>query len=344
MFGGDSVNANILRGFCHRSREWSRATRGIELFKMAATDLCEFADADSGFFVYRKRVLTKGITPQTVYAPWGVFAHDEERLQRDVDHALGQMDLLRPMMERWMLTEDMPTILQEAWSNYGLLEVGIWPLVSREQIIGAIVVARTEPTGRVSVVTGIALMDSCAAQVSLALDLILAGRIAEEASQRDLLTGLLNRRGLEARLPLLVQECERSGNHLVLGLVDMDGLKIVNDTLGHPAGDNALRQIAAIISRNVRVNDLVARFGGDEFAIVLQSDCPDAESAMERIQRAVESESGGLSVSVGGAVWGIDGVALEPCYQVADERLYECKRLARRCSSNEPHGAGILPL
>ncbi|KPV45667.1 GGDEF domain-containing protein [Alicyclobacillus ferrooxydans] len=325
------MNESVLRGFCHRSREWSRATRGMELFEMAATDLREFADADSGFFVYRKRVLTNGVTPQnpTVYASWGVFASDEERLQADVDQALGQMELLHPLMERWMLIEGMPFDLQEAWKEYGLLEVGIWPLVSREQMIGAIVVARTKPADRVSVVTATALMDSCAAQVSLALDFILTGRIAEEASHRDLLTGLFNRRGLEAQVPQLLQDCEASGNQLVFGLLDMDDLKQVNDTEGHPSGDNALRQIAGIISRNVRVGDLVARFGGDEFAVLMQYDKANPFAAMERIRRAVEEQSDGLSVSVGGAVWGIEGDSLEECYAIADERLYECKQLAK---------------
>ncbi len=324
------MNVGILRGFCHHSREWSRATRGMELFKMAAADLSEFADADSGFFVYRKRLLSEGIKPQTpsVYASWGVFAYDEERLQADVDHTLNQLDLLNPLMEQWVLTEDMPSDLQKAWKGYGLLEVGIWPLVSREQMIGAIVVVRTKPvSGRLTRETGTALMDSCAAQVSLALDLILTGRIAEEASQRDLLTGLLNRRGLEARLPRLIQESKGTGNNLVMGLIDMNDLKQINDTHGHPMGDQALRQVADIISRNVSAGDIVARFGGDEFAVVLQSDRPDAVSAIERIRQAVQES--GLSVSVGGAVWGIDGNSLEQCYVVADERLYECKQLAK---------------
>ncbi|KPV45719.1 hypothetical protein AN477_00640 [Alicyclobacillus ferrooxydans] len=274
--------------------------------------------------------MTYGVTSQTptVYASWGVFANDEERLQADVDHALSQMELLHPHMERWMLTEDMPSDLQEAWKGYGLLEVGIWPLVSRERMIGAIVVGRTKPvSGRLTIETGTALMDSCAAQISLALDLILTGRIAEEASQRDLLTGLLNRRGLEVRLPQLVEECNDFGTHLVLGLIDMDELKQINDTHGHPMGDQALRQVADIISRNVSTGDIVARFGGDEFAVVLQSDWPDAISAMERIRQALQES--GLSVSVGGAVWGIDGDSLEQCYVVADERLYECRQLAK---------------
>lgn len=84
---------------------------------MAAVDLREFADADSGFFVYRKRVLANSVTPQspTVYSPWGVFANDEGRLQTDVGHALGQIDLMNPLMEQWMLIEDMPSDSQEAW-------------------------------------------------------------------------------------------------------------------------------------------------------------------------------------------------------------------------------------
>ncbi|KPV43153.1 GGDEF domain-containing protein [Alicyclobacillus ferrooxydans] len=322
------MDANVLRGFCHRSRQWSRANRGMELFNMAADDLREFAETDSGFFVYRKRLPTNGVIPQnaTVYAPWGVFANREEQLQRLVNKAFDWIDLLNPLMERWILFEDMPTVIQQVWCGFGVLEVGIWPLVSREQMIGAIVVARTKPSHRVSVMTKTALMDSCAAQISLALDLILTGRIAEEASQRDLLTGLLNRRGLEAKLPQLVQECE---NCLVFGLIDLNDLKEVNDTRGHPVGDNALRQVADIISRNVRAGDIVARFGGDEFVVVLQSDRPDANTAMERIRQAVEEQSDGLSVSVGGAVWGADGATLERCYEVADERLYECKRLAK---------------
>lgn len=109
----------------------------------------------------------------------------------------------------------------------------------------------------------------------------------------------------------------------------MDNLKQVNDKHGRPTGDNALRQVAEIISRTVRLSDVVARFGGDEFAILMQCDGADTSTAIERIRRAVEEQSDGLSVSVGCAVWGIEGGSLEQCYAIADERLYECKRLAK---------------
>jgi diguanylate cyclase (GGDEF)-like protein len=169
-------------------------------------------------------------------------------------------------------------------------------------------------------------MDVCAAQISLALDFLLAVQTADKASQQDALTGLFNRRGLEARLPQLLQECERSGAHLVLGLMDVDDLKRVDDHYGHWAGDATLRTIADLLSRTIRSGDLVARLGGDEFAVVLQTDKPDAYAAMRRIQEAIDRTSDNLSVSMGGAVWRTDGNSLEPCFKVADARLYEHKR------------------
>ncbi len=301
--------------------------------EMAALDLKAFAAVDSGFFVYKKRA---SINPDEsrkpdVYVPWGVFEKNLSDLQALIDDSILDLHKLVPRMERWVLVEDLPEELRAKWSHYGVLELGIWPLVSREKMIGAIVVAETMPSS-IPLTFGmrLAILDACAALVSLGIDLILASRIAEESSQRDLLTGLLNRRGLDSRLPKLLQQASENRKHIVFGLIDLDDLKVINDTNGHPAGDQALQLIAEIINRNVRSDDLVARIGGDEFAVVMQTDKPDSEFGMLRLQKAVKEQSGYLSASVGGAVWGIDGDLLDQCYQVADERLYENKRLNRR--------------
>lgn len=286
--GGVYLEENKLRAFLQSSREWSRASDDMALFHMAAKSLQDVADVDSGFFVYPKQSLA-GFAP-AVYASWGVFSNVEESLKLIMPNdVLNGHDEGEPLAERWIRAEDMPIAMQGTRKRLGLLEIGIWPLDSQGQRVGAIIVARTQSASDpLSGSTPTTLIEVCAAQVSLALDFLLAVQTAEKASQQDALTGLLNRRGLEARLPQLLQECERSGAHLVLGLMDVDDLKRVNDHYGHWAGDAALRAIADLISRTVRSGDLVARLGGDEFAVVLQTDKPDAYAAMRRIQEAIE--------------------------------------------------------
>jgi len=83
-------------------------------------------------------------------------------------------------------------------------------------------------------------------------------------------------------------------------------------------------------------------YGGDEFAVILQSDTPDAYAAMERIQDAIDRESDCLSVSMGGVVWGTNGDSLETCYQVADTRMYERKRRKKIAQNAAPTRRGLL--
>jgi diguanylate cyclase (GGDEF)-like protein len=167
----------------------------------------------------------------------------------------------------------------------------------------------------------------------------LLDRVASLARE-DALTGLLNRRELEARFAAESSRARRSGAPFGMLLVDVDHFKSINDSLGHESGDDALRKIAALLQRTVRGHDTVARFGGDEFVVLLGS-APPAElsAAARRIGRLVREV--GLSVSIGIAAWPDDCAETAQLFSVADANLYRAKRAGRgrACTTGrEPFG------
>ena len=145
-------------------------------------------------------------------------------------------------------------------------------------------------------------------------------------SRSDALTGLANRRAFEERLPVELARFSRSGRPLSLVLLDLDGFKGVNDRLGHPAGDEALREVARIIKAS-RVTDDPFRIGGDEFALLMPgTTAEEAEVAARRLAEAVRTAGvgeGGIGVSFGIATSeNPDGGAL---YAAADQALLAAK-------------------
>ncbi len=104
----------------------------------------------------------------------------------------------------------------------------------------------------------------------------------EKLAVTDELTGLLNRRGIEQQLSRTLELSRRHGEPGLLVYVDLDGFKMVNDTYGHAAGDEVLKQVARLLTENVRCTDFVGRLGGDEFAVLLSRTSP--ENGMRRVQ------------------------------------------------------------
>ena len=155
----------------------------------------------------------------------------------------------------------------------------------------------------------------------------------KQAAVRDALTGLPNRNSLAARLEHAIMRVNRSGDRLALLFIDLDRFKKVNDTLGHAAGDEVLRQAAGRIRACVREIDTVARLGGDEFVVLLEADVrPDTPGIIgERIRTAFGSpfEYRGAEVNCGASV----GVSLYPDHardpasllESADEAMYRVK-------------------
>ncbi len=147
-------------------------------------------------------------------------------------------------------------------------------------------------------------------------------------SEKDDLTGLYNKRTIYKHLRELIDENKGHGKQVYLGILDLDHFKEINDHYGHLYGDEVLKQIASKIQSNVRQEDMVGRYGGDEFVIVF-SDCDGqvVRRVMERIQEEVNKldfEVCQLSFSCGVAVW--NGESSEKLFERADAFMYDVKR------------------
>ena len=156
-------------------------------------------------------------------------------------------------------------------------------------------------------------------------------------ADHDSLTGLLDRRRFRAELDQYVSFTARYGGRGAVMIIDIDGLKTVNDTLGHHAGDNLIRQVAAVMREKVRATDIVARLSGDEFAILVpQSDVEGAmqlgEDLREQVAETVKptSDSGQATISVGITMFGARrGSAPAPCWSPPTTRCTGRRRGAQ---------------
>jgi diguanylate cyclase (GGDEF)-like protein len=151
-------------------------------------------------------------------------------------------------------------------------------------------------------------------------------------AERDGLTGLLNHRAFHLRLAAEIDHAQRVGGTLSLLLIDLDHFKEVNDQFGHLAGDEVLRQVAAVLQDVAREGDVVARVGGEEFCVLLPNTAAiGARLPAERVRAAVAvlRDPVPLTVSVGVASYPEDATAAPRLFEKADEALYEAKRRGR---------------
>lgn len=181
-----------------------------------------------------------------------------------------------------------------------------------------------------------------------------------QLSMTDPLTNISNRRKFDALLPICWQEAIDKDISLGLLVIDIDHFKAYNDYYGHPQGDECLRKVANTMQESSRESDLVVRFGGEEFVVLMANASPEmVKRAAERIQRSVEalqipnhghSKESVVTVSIGVAVLSPNvGITPADLLSQADEALYEAKRQGRNrikianlidLSSNDAGGFG----
>jgi len=160
---------------------------------------------------------------------------------------------------------------------------------------------------------------------------------ARHLSAHDALTGLLNRTHGRLQIEQLLAQARRDGHHVALAFVDLDNFKLINDNLGHVAGDEFIRQCAARLKVAVRASDVVARFGGDEFILGIGALASADEAVqltktvLDRLKGTIHAIDHELTVtcSIGVAVFPSDGQDYESLVRKADVAMYDAKSAGR---------------
>jgi len=215
------------------------------------------------------------------------------------------------------------------------------PFKLRDQVIGVLNLADKENQGIFSQ-SDLNLLSRFADHAALMTERTKAferTRLLEELSVTDPLTGLYNRRLLERRLDEEISRSQRQRLAFSLLMIDLDNFKSYNDLCGHPGGDQALKRVAAVLQASARDMDVVARFGGEEFCVLLAgTGKKESVFVAERIRRAIENEPfprgkelprGHLTASIGVSTFPEDGEAAADLIRAADLALYQAKNGGR---------------
>jgi len=207
----------------------------------------------------------------------------------------------------------------------------------KERCLAVDVLPWRDRRGRV--VGGMAVVRDVTAQWERQRELAVQVEQLRELADRDGLTGLYNHRTFMELLAQAVEEARAARRSLALLMIDLDHFKVYNDTLGHPRGDRLLEEFARVLAGCVRETDLVARYGGDEFTVMLGgADSTAAVEVAERIRETVARHpfpgrevlpDGRLTVSIGLAFYPSSARTCADLVRRADEALYEAKRTAR---------------
>jgi diguanylate cyclase (GGDEF)-like protein len=184
------------------------------------------------------------------------------------------------------------------------------------------------------------LLSMLAGPIALAVDNARLHSQVKGMAMTDAVSGLFNRRAFEDTLIAEVHRADRYGHPLSLIIFDLDSFKEYNDTWGHPAGDERLKAISNLIRATQRKHDISARYGGDEFAIILPN--TDKEGALQFAKRLLEAaqadmaekpkdgrSAAGYTLSVGVATFPQDGDTLASLLLAADQAELMAKRLGK---------------
>jgi two-component system cell cycle response regulator len=225
----------------------------------------------------------------------------------------------------------------------GLNSVALVPLLRNKRLIGSLNLGSTD-LQRFTTALGTDFVEHMASIIAICLENVISNEMLKYIGLTDPLTGIYNRRYIDRRLVEEIARAQRQNYRISFMFIDVDHFKQVNDKVGHQAGDDVLREVAARIKMELRVSDALARFGGEEFVVLLiNAELPAAAMVADRIRAGVADKpfdlAGGqclnVSVSIGVAVLdnyardhAIEGVA-QQLVASADAALYQAKEAGR---------------
>jgi diguanylate cyclase (GGDEF)-like protein len=225
----------------------------------------------------------------------------------------------------------------------GLASVALVPLLRNKRLIGSLNLGSRDP-GRFTPQLGTDFIEHMASIIAICLENVISNEMLKYIGLTDALTGVYNRRYIDRRLVEEIARARRQQYRISCMYIDIDHFKQVNDSVGHQAGDEVLREVAARIKAELRMSDALGRFGGEEFVVLLIDAGLDSASLVaNRIrasvaERPVDLPNGdavSVSVSIGVATLddferdhAIEGVAQQLVAQ-ADSALYQAKESGR---------------
>ncbi|HET6381981.1 MAG TPA: diguanylate cyclase [Armatimonadota bacterium] len=210
------------------------------------------------------------------------------------------------------------------------------PLMAQNESLGVLHLFHSEPGRMTEAVQRLAR--TAAEQISMALGNLKLQETLRAQSIRDPLTGLFNRRYMEASLERELHRAERNRRTVGIIMVDIDHFKHFNDVFGHNAGDAVLRELGRFLCTSIRSEDIACRYGGDEFMLILpdatlEETCRRADQLRDGVKRLhVEQHRqplGPITLSLGGAVYPHHGGAADAVLRAADTALYRAKHAGR---------------
>jgi diguanylate cyclase (GGDEF)-like protein len=191
----------------------------------------------------------------------------------------------------------------------GLQSVALVPLLRNKRIIGSLNLGSVDPT-RFTPSLGTDFIEHMASIIAICLENVISNEMLKYIGLTDSLTGVYNRRYMDRRLLEEISRARRQAYDISFMYIDIDHFKRVNDTVGHQGGDEVLREVAQRIKVELRLSDALARFGGEEFVVLLiNADLDSAAFVAERIRAGIAASMIDVSPSVRVSITASIGVA-----------------------------------